>query len=46
MAQIIADVMTRGPATFERHESYFEASLRMAAADTGDAIVFAAEGKT
>ena len=46
MAQIIADVMTRDPASFERHESTFEASLRMPATGTGDAIVSAAEGKT
>ena len=39
MAQIIADVMTRDPATVERNESAAEAARRMAAADAGDVIV-------
>ena len=39
MAQIIADIMTRDPATIERHQSAAEAARRMAAADAGDVIV-------
>lgn len=39
MAQTIADVMTRDPATVERGEAVAEAARRMAAADAGDVIV-------
>ena len=39
MAQIIADIMTRDPATIERHDSAAEAARRMAAAGAGDVIV-------
>lgn len=39
MAQLVSDVMTRDPATVERHESAAEAARRMAAADAGDVIV-------
>lgn len=38
MAQTIADVMTRDPATVERQESTSEAARRMAATDAGDVI--------
>src|SRR5579884_1486376 len=39
MAQTVADVMTRNPATVERHASAAEAARQMAAADAGDVIV-------
>ena len=38
MAQIIADVMTRDPATVERRESTWAAARRVAAAEAGDVI--------
>lgn len=39
MAQTVADVMTRNPATIEREESAAEAARLMARADIGDIIV-------
>ena len=39
MAQTVADVMTRDPATIERTESAAEAARWMAVADAGDVIV-------
>ena len=39
MAQTVADVMTRDPATIERTQSAAEAARLMAAHDTGDVIV-------
>ena len=39
MAQIIADVMIRDPATVERRESTWAAARRMAAAEAGNVIV-------
>jgi len=39
MAQTVADVMTRDPATIERTESAAEAARRMVVADAGDVIV-------
>ena len=39
MAQTVADVMTRDPATIERDDSTAEAARRMAAAGAGDVVV-------
>src|SRR5436190_20613824 len=39
MAQTVADVMTRNPATIERDDSTAEAARRMAAAGAGDVVV-------
>lgn len=39
MAQTVADVMTRNPATVERTETAAEAARRMAAHDAGDVVV-------
>jgi len=39
MAQTVADVMTRDPATIERDDSTAEAARRMAATGAGDVIV-------
>ena len=39
MAQTVADVMTRNPATVERRDSVAEAASRMAANDAGNVIV-------
>ena len=38
MTEIIADVMTRDPATVERRESTWAAARRVAAAEAGDVI--------
>jgi CBS domain-containing protein len=39
MAQTVADVMTRDPATVERTDTAAEAARRMAAHDAGDVVV-------
>jgi CBS domain-containing protein len=39
MAQTVADVMTRDPATIEREDSVAEAARRMAAVGSGDVVV-------
>lgn len=39
MAQTVADVMTRDPATVERTDTVAEAARRMAAHDAGDVVV-------